>query len=443
MKKRLILLTVVLAVLAVLMVIRFPVFTNDRAEPLPVLSGADADVTEAQNNYRQDGHDESAGMYDEQHSHDIDDGDNELTLPEPSDGLTATEWVSNITVGWNLGNTFDAHENKRNPEMSVREMETRWIRHVTTQENFAALREAGFNAVRIPVTWYKATDDDNNIREDWMARINEVVNYALDSDMYVILNTHHEEAIFKLLDEQMGETKIALTRVWEQISDTFKDYDERLAFEGLGEPRTVGSEAEWRGGTEDERNNLNVLNQLFVDVVRRSGGNNSHRILIIPTYAASGSEVAQRELVIPNDSVDGRLAVSIHVYTPWEFAHRTSHEGTRSQWSSSNPRDTLPITDPMDLAYELFVSNGIPVIIGEMGAINRDNTDARAAWAKFFVSYARSKGIACFWWDNYRSGVVEQLEWGWTQPFGLFDRENNVFFHPDIVDALMDTAIPN
>jgi len=444
MKKRLIIFSIVLAIVAVLVVIRLPYFVNDRAEPVSDATGTDIDMTGSQNSHNQNiAEHENIPVQDKLHAQDNDGADIETALHGPADGITATEWVSNVTVGWNLGNTFDAHENRRNPEMTVREMETRWMRHVTTPENFAALREAGFNAVRFPVTWYKATDEEYNIREDWMARIIEVVGYILESDMQVILNTHHEEEIFKLLDEQMDETKIALAKVWEKIANTFRDYDERLAFEGLGEPRTPGSEAQWRGGTEEERDNLNILNQLFVDTVRETGGNNSHRVLIIPTYAASGAEVAQRGLVIPTDSISDRLAVSLHVYTPWEFALRTSHEGTWTQWNRNNPRDTLPITEPMDLAYELFVSNGIPIVMGEMGAINRDNTAARAAWAEFYVSYARSKGIACFWWDNYRSGVVERLEWGWTQPFGLFDRENNTFFHPEIVDALMATVVSN
>jgi len=439
-KKRLIILSIVLAVIAVLVLIRLPVFSDIRDEPDVIADGNN--TTESQG-------DISLSATEQPENSNIQDGqieqntDNNIgqTSTEPADGLTAAEWVSNVTVGWNLGNTFDAHENRRSPEMSVGDMETRWVRHLTTAQNFATLKEAGFNAVRIPVTWYKATDEDNNIREDWMRRIKQVVNYALESNMQVILNTHHEEEIFKLLDEQMDESKAALVKIWEQISDAFKDFDERLAFEGLGEPRTIGSAAQWSGGTEEERDNLNILNQIFVDTVRKSGGNNSNRVLIVPTYAASGAEVAQRGLVIPNDTVDNRLAVSLHVYTPWEFALRTSDEGTWTQWSIDNPRDTQPITEPMDLAYELFVSNGIPVVMGEMGAINRDNTAARVAWARFYVTYARSKGIACFWWDNYRSGVVEQLEWGWTQPFGLLDRANNVFFHPEIVAALMDTDI--
>jgi len=441
MKKRLIILSIVLAIVATLVAIRLPHFINDKTEPLLDEPDVDIDIVEPSNNGRDIIEHEHIHVHDELHEQHNNESDVETARPVSTDSITATEWVSNVSVGWNLGNTFDAHENRRSPEMTVREMETRWMRHVTTPENFAALREAGFNAVRFPVTWYKATDENYNIRTDWMARIVEVVNYILENDMQVILNTHHEEEIFQLLDDQMDETKNALAIIWEQIAKAFIDYDERLAFEGLGEPRTPGSEAQWRGGTEEERNNLNILNQLFVDTVRETGGNNAQRVLIVPTYAASGAEVAQRGLVVPTDSVNDKLAVSLHVYTPWEFALRTSNEGTWSQWNSSNSRYTLPITEPMDLAYELFVSNGIPVVMGEMGAINRDNTDARAAWAKFYVSYARSKGIACFWWDNYRSGVVEQLEWGWTQPFGLFDRVNNKFFHPEIVDALMETVV--
>jgi len=235
----------------------------------------------------------------------------------------------------------------------------------------------------------------------------------------------------------MQQTRRAFVRIWEQIALTFRDYNEKLIFEGLNEPRTIGSPAEWTGGTAEERNNLNILNQLFVDTIRRTGGNNAKRILMIPTYAASASEVAQRALIIPNDSVADKLIVSLHIYAPWEFALRTGPVGTVTTWSRNNPRDTQPITAPLDLAYTLFVSRGIPVIIGEMGALNRGNIEARAEWAEFFTAHARSRGMPSFWWDNGIASVSMQHNWGWDETFGLLDRRTNQFVHPEIVEALM------
>jgi endoglucanase len=270
-----------------------------------------------------------------------------------------------------------------------------------------------------------------------MARVMEIVDWAMDNEMYIVLNSHHDNTIFGLLDENISESLYAFARVWQQIAYAFRDYNERLIFEGLNEPRTYYTAAEWSGGTAEERNNLNILNQLFVDVVRASGGNNAYRVLMVPTYAASASATAQRGFVLPADTVDDRIIVSIHIYAPWEFALRTGPTGTRDTWDATRAADTRPITDPLNLVHDIFVSQGIPVMIDEMGALNRDNEIYRAEWAYFFVSYARSLGMPSFWWDNGGYDVTRENEWGWNETFGLLNRATNTFEHPLVVDALM------
>ena len=361
--------------------------------------------------------------------------------------ITATEFAARIRVGWNLGNTLDAGGDSQGfswlgggvyANTTVTEMETAWVDYAVTREMINAVSDAGFNTIRIPVTWFKAADDDYNIREDWMARVKEIVDYAVDNDMYIILNSHHDDDLFRLHDRYMDESKAAFARIWEQVAYAFRDYNEKLAFQGLNEPRTRGSAAEWSGGTPEERANVNVLNQLFVDTIRQSGGNNAERVLMIPTYAASSSDVAQRALIMPIDSVEDRIIVTIHSYAPWEFALRTGPTGTRNTWSRNNTQDTGPIISQIDMAYRTFVRNGIPVVITEMGALNRNNTRARAEWAEFFIAHARSRGIPCVWWDNSDHGVtVANASGGEAETFGLFDRRTHRLVHPDIVDALM------
>jgi len=375
----------------------------------------------------------------------LDENDQGSREPGVFNVISAAELVTDIRIGWSLGNTLDAHGGPDGfahlgggiyANTTVTELELAWGRPLTTQEHFDVLKDAGFDAVRIPVTWYKACDSDLNIRDDWMTRVKEVADYAVVNDMYIIINTHHDDILFRITDSEMDESKKAIVKIWEQIATAFKDYNEKLIFESLGEPRTAGSAAEWRGGTPEEHNNLNILNQLFVDTVRNTGGNNMERVLLIPTYAASANETAQRALVIPDDPSEDKIAVSLHFYEPWNFALRTG-DGSETEWSSSNQQDTVPITRYIDLAYEVFVSKGIPVIIGEMGAINRDNIEARTEWSEFYTAYAKSKGITCFWWDNGSYWVLRRRDWGWEQTFGLLDRENFKIAHPEIVDALL------
>jgi endoglucanase len=350
--------------------------------------------------------------------------------PRPYNDVSAAEWVNNISIGWNLGNTLDTsdlHWLGNNP--SVYAMETAWGNPATTKAHITALKNAGFNAIRIPVSWAKCASvkSDYTIRANWMARVSQVVDYAVENDMYIIINTHHDESIFKFHDSEMDRSKRAFQKIWEQIAAHFRNYDEKLIFEGLNEPRTKGTPAEWNGGTAEERINLNVLNQLFVDTVRASGGNNDKRILLIPTYGASSLAVAMEAVIIPADPSNdhNKIIVSIHAYEPYNFA--LNENASLNTWNKDTLSDTDPITERVDRAYDLFVSKDIPVIMGEFGAVDKNNTAARAAWAEYYVGYAASKNIPCFWWDNGGN-------------FTLLSRKTNRFTHPEIVEALMRGA---
>lgn len=357
--------------------------------------------------------------------------------PAQADGefniITAEDWVSGVRIGWNLGNQFDARTNRG---LGVNQMETAWVNTPVSRQTIDAVYMAGFNAIRIPVTWQKAIDDAYNIREDWMARVRHVVDYAVANNMYIMLNTHHDDELFRLHNKYMPESRRAVERVWEQIAVEFRDYNERLIFQGFNEPRTRYSPAEWSGGTEEERRNLNELNQLFVDTVRATGGNNAERVLVVPTYAASALAVAQMGLLVPTDSVPNRIIVSIHSYAPWLFALTTGGDAV-SRWDRNNSSDTAPITNYVNRAYNTFVRQNIPVVFSEMGATNRDNLASRVAWAEFYASHAHSRGIPVFWWDNSGTGVTQIGAGGAGEAFGLFNRRTGELVFPEIVEAML------
>jgi endoglucanase len=354
--------------------------------------------------------------------------------PEFND-LSAAELVSQINAGWNLGNTLDASGLEwMGTNQSVPQLETGWGNPVTTKANIDALKNAGFNALRIPVSWAKCADSEYNIREDWMARVKEVVDYAVANDMIIILNTHHDEGLFKFRNSQMEESKKAFQKIWEQIAYYFKDYNEKLIFEGLNEPRTIGSPVEWNGGSPEERNNLNIMQQVFVDTVRASGGHNSKRILMITGYAASADASVLGAIKVPVDNGNrkNKLIVSVHAYIPYNFA--LNKNNAFNTWNKENIPDISTINVTIDRAYNLFVSKGIPVIMGEFGAMNKENTGARVEWARYYTEYAKSKGIPCFWWDN---GVTS----GEGERFGLLNRTSNGFIFPELVSALTGVTV--
>ena len=350
---------------------------------------------------------------------------NESYTTEDFNDISAEELAADIRVGWNLGNTLDATNlNWLSRSDAVPRFETAWGNPFTTGETIDAVKNAGFNAIRIPVSWAKCADSNYNIRTDWMDRVKQIVDFAVSNDMYIILNTHHDEDIFKFLNRNLEESKKALKKIWEQIAEAFKDYNEKLIFEDLNEPRTIGSPSEWNGGTAEERNNLNILHQIFVDTIRASGGNNEKRILMVSTYAASSTAAAMNGLSIPNDPTNtkNKIIVSIHAYEPYNFA--LNENSPVNTWDSGNPADTSPIIERIDRAYDLFVSKGLPVIMGEFGAMDKNNEEARAQWAQYYVNYAMGKGIKCFWWDDGGN-------------FRLLNRTVKNFYYHLIVEALM------
>jgi len=354
-----------------------------------------------------------------------------FTVPQPFNNITAVDFVADIKLGWNLGNTLDA--NGGSPSSSVSSLETLWVKHLTNNENIRTIKRAGFNTIRIPVSWAKTTTkaQDYKIPDAWMARVTEIVNYAVSYDMYIILNTHHDESIFTFMNNNTDAGLDAFKKIWTQIADNFKNYNEKLIFEALNEPRTKGSEYEWQGGTAAERANLNKYYNTFVSVVRNSGGNNDKRFLLINTYAASVESSAMNGLVLPSDSANKKLIVSYHSYAPYNFALNT--DKSFNKWSKSNSSDTSPITSGVDRAYNIFVSKGIPVILGEFGAMDKNNEETRAQWAEFYVGYAKSKGIPCVWWDN--AGFT-----GNGELFGLIDRTKNSFPFPQVLNGLLTGA---
>ena len=225
--------------------------------------------------------------------------------------MSSSEIVADIKVGWNLGNTLDSYNTKTS------DAETGWGNPKTTKAMIDAVQQAGFNAVRIPVSWTDHISDDGTIDSAWMARVKEVVDYAYDNGMYVILNVHHDDYTWlKPLYSEQAAVEKKLMNIWKQICSTFGEYDHHLIFEGMNEPRVVGSPNEWSGGTPEERDVINQLFAKFVETVRSTGGLNADRTLIITSHAQSITEEAVSAVKVPDDD---HIIVSIHSYAPWDF----------------------------------------------------------------------------------------------------------------------------
>lgn len=341
--------------------------------------------------------------------------------------ICSIDLIKEFNNGWNLGNTLDA----TNPSLSgssPETFETSWGNPVTTPEMIEKVKDGGFNVIRIPVTWdeHLGSAPAYEIGEEWFNRVQEVVDYAYDLDLYVILNLHHEEWHFPSNDN-LNQAETILVKVWQQIAERFKDYNERLIFEAMNEPRMKGTDVEWTGGTAEARDVINQLNKAFLETIRNASGNNPLRHVMLPTYAASADEHVLNDLIVPNDE---KVIVSVHSYSPYDFA---LNEAGTDQWKKDNATDRRDIDNLFESLSAKFISNDIAVIVGEYGARNKENLADRVEWAKYYVESAEKNDVPRIWWDN---GLFTSE----GENFGLINRRTLEWEYPEIVEAMMEVS---
>lgn len=320
-------------------------------------------------------------------------------------------FVKSMGSGINIGNSLDStriYEIKENA--SVEYYETYWNNPPITKDMFLMIKEAGFGTVRIPVSWDEHMNSEGRLDDEWLDRVEEVVEYGLDQGLYIILDTHHESWLVPLPEKEEETTK-KLCVLWKQISERFSDYPTELLFEGMNEPRTVGSEEEWNGGTEEERKVVNRLNDAFIETVRKTGGNNKSRWLIITSYGGNHEEAALKELEIPEDN---RIIVAVHAYIPYKFTQ--DEEGTFI-WSEENIEDTKPIDELMERLDLFFIQKKVPVILTEFGCKDKENTKERVAWAEYYTEKAKKNKMICIWWDEGAEySLMDRINYKWKEP---------------------------
>ncbi|MCR5332371.1 MAG: glycoside hydrolase family 5 protein [Lachnospiraceae bacterium] len=354
-------------------------------------------------------------------------------MTEPTDGpedtpqavtmRNAKEIVAAINVGWNLGNTFDAHGAGNSLTA-----ETRWGNPKTSQAIIDAVAEEGFNAIRLPVTWaeHLGPAPDYKIDEKWLERVAEVVDYCINDNMFVVLNTHHETDYWLYANGDREALCNELAAIWKQIAERFKDYGDLLLFEGMNEPRTKGTPHEWTGGTYEERKTIDAMNMAFYDTVRAAGGNNAERCLILCPYGHNGGSAALSAMTVPED---GHVIIAVHAYTPYFFTYDA--EGGYSNWDSSQVSEIKTLASALNTK---FILAGIPVIITEFGSVNKKNPDDVIRWITDYMSLMNKYGIKCMWWDNglYTSN---------GENFGILNRKTLKWFNQDIADALISNSV--
>ncbi len=282
--------------------------------------------------------------------------------------MTAMDYAKDMGVGINLGNTMEAYwEDKSNTtsgasvigEDTPQNYETCWGAIVTTQECIDGMRDAGFDTVRVPVYWGNMMEDNGEyqINEEYMNRVQEIVDYCRKAGLYVVINVHHYDA-YLIQNHDKDEVLKATEIIWTQIAKRFKGYSDYLIFEGFNE--ALGSQREGDNLTEEEiYHYVNDMNQTFVNAVRKTGGNNSSRILIASGYWTNIDNTTKESFVMPEDSAEDKMMVSVHYID--NACYWTNRIGG-DYWLKYS-------TDQCELLKEAFTSRNIPVFVGESTSI--------------------------------------------------------------------------
>jgi len=379
---------------------------------------------------------------------------------------SAQEAVGNMRIGWNLGNTLDSNSGdtlnmwiEADKHRTPATYETAWGQKVTQPSLFRMLRDAGFNAVRVPVTWYphmeasfnsvfinnnggkhrytpwypSRDDIGKDIQAEWMSRVKQIVDYVIGQGMYCILNIHHDtgaaNTAWLIADTEVyARQRARFEAMWTQIAETFKDYDHHLLFEGYNEmldKRRSWCYASFNAPNKydaveaiDAYNAINLYAQSFVNAVRATGGNNAERNLIVSTYGAcdgrgTWSEHLQEpldQMLLPSDNVKGHIIFEVHTYPDISNIDNAKSE----------------ILATMQTLNKTLVAKGAPVIIGEWGASSekayKENRNNMLSFARYFVEQAKKANIPTFYW------------------MGLTDGESRTkpeFSQPDLVEAIV------
>jgi endoglucanase len=340
--------------------------------------------------------------------------------------ITSLQLSKLMAPGWNLGNSLEASPN-----------ETGWGNPVVSQALLTAVKAAGFKSVRIPVAWAQHADANDNISAAWMARVTEVVGYARNAGLYTIINIHWDGGWMQPTFARQAFVNARLTKFWTQIANNFRNHDDYLLFAGTNE---VMFEGDYGPPTLEYRTVQSGFNQVFVNAVRATGGNNAKRHLVVQAFNTN-IDHASSYFTLPSDPAANRLFLEVHYYDPFNFS--INERSSIWQWGSiaTDPAATETWANEAyaDAQFRKlksrFIDAGIPVLLGEYGAITRTEHDPTGAYRKYWAQYitraAFQHGVVPVWWDNGYLG---------NRQMGLFNRSTGAQGFPDVIRAIVNNA---
>jgi endoglucanase len=303
--------------------------------------------------------------------------------------------------GVNMGNMFEAPT------------ETEWG-NPFKDDYFQRIANLGFNHVRIPIRWDTPARTQQTspytINKTFLDRIKFVVDKALSEKLYVVINMHHHDEIFQNPDA----VKPRFLSQWKQITEYFKDYDNRLIFEVMNEPNTNLTADKW--------------NTFFADALAEIRKINKTRAVLMGTSNWGGlGGISQ--LKFPKDE---NLIMTIHYYDPFNFTHQgaewvaNSNPWLGTKWENTN-LEREEIIKQFQYAISFAKQSNVPIHIGEFGAYSKADLDSRAKWTNFLARWFEEQGFSWAYWE-------------FSAGFGIYNPSNGQYSTP-LVNALLKDPI--
>jgi endoglucanase len=309
--------------------------------------------------------------------------------------LDAWTAATQMGIGINIGNTLE----------NTTQWETGWGNPRITKEYVESLATLGFRTVRLPVAW-DTYARDGVIAPEKMARVSEVVDWITGAGMYCVVNIHWDGGWIDSSNKEKfagtyatfsADAERKYRSYWTQIARRFADRDGHVLFEALNEETNF----EKAGSVKDAFATLTKVNQIFIDTVRQTGGNNANRLLIVTGYATDFTKTASADFVLPKDTAKEKLLLSVHYYTPWQFVGMTED----ASWGKMRPTwgteaDVAELEKLFDLMAEFSKRNDIPVFVGEYGASDKKETNSRVRWMSAVAKASLERRMVPVLWDT-------------------------------------------
>ncbi|KND33568.1 cellulase family glycosylhydrolase [Streptomyces acidiscabies] len=320
--------------------------------------------------------------------------------PPPPASAAARSAVAAMQPGWNLGNTYDAIPD-----------ETSWGNPPVTRALLQQVKSQGFRSIRLPVTWsgHQGGAPDYTIDPVWLGKVRQVVDWALDENLYVLLNLHHDSWMWlNTLPTDHDNVLARYTATWTQIAAAFRDRSPKLTFESVNEPTFTGT-----SGDDQSYRLLAELNRAFHTAVRASGGGNTNRLLVLPTLYTNSDQGRLDALTAELTALrDPMIATTVHFYGWWPFSVNIAGY---TRFDATSEQD---LTAQFDRAYNAFTAHGVPVIVGEYALLAYDHTRPgiieRGEVRKYFEylgNYARERRLTTMLWDAGQFLNRNTLQW--------------------------------